>query len=225
MNKTLKKLVVALFVAVILLLPSVGTVSADTAQTWYLDSYPLTPGFEEIMYHNDASHSGGSVYIAYNQTVAWVADEQAVTDVTFQAATWSGQIKGKCLTSGYNSYVYARIGSYHDITSFFSEANFSSAGTSALITFPANTSNKSFTISASGFTVPEGDYLAFVIDNKGTGSKSLQVYTDGNSYVSYPMSDPPYPVPDANTIILLGLGILALSGFIWYGINRRKATA
>ena len=47
----------------------------------------------------------------------------------------------------------------------------------------------------------------------------------GISHIIFCYYDDNPPVPEASSIILLSLGLLVVGGFVWYGVNRRRATA
>lgn len=49
------------------------------------------------------------------------------------------------------------------------------------------------------------------------------VVTDGDSYVLSLSTDPGYPIPDIAAGVLLGLGLIVMSGFLV--ITKRKRTA
>jgi len=78
-----------------------------------------------------------------------------------------------------------------------------------------------FTISASAFTVPKGQWLAFRVTNNA--DKDFKIVTkDGSSYVSSPETDPGYPVPELSTLVLFSTGLLALAGYIGYSRRKRQ---
>jgi LPXTG-motif cell wall-anchored protein len=66
-----------------------------------------------------------------------------------------------------------------------------------------------------------GDYLALRVFNSSS-STPYTVVTDGNSWLSSPATDPGYPLPEMSALILLGIGLAGLGGYI---LVRRKKEA
>ena len=75
-------------------------------------------------------------------------------------------------------------------------------------------------LQAGAATIYQGDYLALEIKNND--SVSHLIYTDGASALRSPDTDPGYPVAEAVSGALLGLGLVGLAGYA--GWKRRKAS-
>lgn len=191
-----RRCVLTLVVAAVLLLSMVGMVSAT--QTWKLSN-------DHVMY-KDLSFTGGFVTISASEPYIWTANEAAQCDVGFAAKNWTGSLRFLQYT-GIPLY-RVEIG-YSDVNG----ANFVSKGTNNVSGIYTN-----FNITADAFTVTLDKYLAFQVTN--TGSYSFQLATkpqeegERESEVRYPEDSPAYPVPELPTVLLMGIGVLALVGYV-----------
>jgi len=68
------------------------------------------------------------------------------------------------------------------------------------------------TISTVG-TVSHNDYLALRIFNDSGSSHNIT--TDGSSSLTAPSGSPNYPTPEMPAVVLLGIGLVGLSGFLF----------
>ena len=187
-------------VAAVLLLSMVGMVSAT--QTWKLSN-------DHVMY-KDLSFTGAFVTISASGSYIWTANEAAQCDVGFAAKNWTGFLR---------FYQYTGVPPYR-IEIGYSDANganFVSKGTNDV-----SGANKNFNITADAFTVTLDKYLAFQVTNTGSYSFTLATkpLADDASEVSYPEDSPAYPVPELPTVLLMGIGVLALVGYVV--LMRRK---
>ena len=181
--------------------PQNGTFTVGGAQAWYLHN-------DTQMYKGNMSKPAGTLTIPNDGTTNWTANEAATVEVVFPAGNWTGWLTlNKSFTVDENFTV--AVGSYNTTTSIFTSAgsqNFT--GESGKTAFSLN-------ISANGFTVPKGNYLALNVTNPPAGSDNLVIMTGGgNSFITSPETDPGYPVPELSSIILFSVGLLALAAYI-----------
>jgi len=197
---------IAILIVAALVLTAVPLVSA-VVQTWYLSS--TASGANYVMYKGSAAGGSGVVTVPQQDCVIWIANEAATCDVTFHAGDWTGDLTAN--RQGSNNHFTVDIGEW-DGTNFISAGQYDDY-------FASGTA--SFTISASEFTVDEGNWLAFKLTNlkpKSGGSQlGIRPY---KCDVSSPPSSPDYPVPELSTLILLSVGLLTLAGYV--GLRRKK---
>jgi hypothetical protein len=77
----------------------------------------------------------------------------------------------------------------------------------------------SFSISGAGpFTVPEGGRFALEIEWVSAANGNLEIYCNlpdrRASQIASPSSDPGYPIPELSTLVLLGVGLLMIVGYV-----------
>ena len=193
-----------------------GVVLAASIQTWYLNDTTSTPGrVMDRAAPSAASPSEASDYVPIDKdsSVIWIANEAAQVDVYFCAARWETDIYFK-KAPGPEDEMTVYIGSWNSTTGFTSAGNkgFSGDGT--------NIHYEPTILSASGFTVKTGDYLAFKLEKKTGGKIKVDTGGTNQSTISGPECDPGYPTPELSTIMLTGAGLAALAGFFW--LRRRK---
>lgn len=206
------KVVGGLCVAAMMVL-AMGMVSpalADSgSQTWYADN--LLPGNISILNMETASEVHKSAYIYQNKDKVWIEQNPAQVDVSFGTDTWSGSIS---IFSG--NLLTVEVGSYGG-------SEFTAAGSQAITTTPEGYSYTLSITPSSDFSISSGDYLALRVSNDdSSGIRVDYGETSGDycTYVNSPSTDPGYPVPELNTFILFGIGLLALAGYV--GLWRRR---
>ncbi len=181
--------------------------SVHVCEPWYLSN-------DDTMYKGDSLKDENTVTIADATSRVWKADEAAAVDVGFPEGAWKGRITLDATSAADETFVVS-VGSY-DATSF----TFTSAGSHQFSGYGDN-KNLVFSFTVPAFTVPQGDYLAFRIENP-LGSGNVVVKTGGsNSYLVWPQSEPSYPVPELATVVLLGLGLAGMAGYL--GLRRWKS--
>ena len=172
-----------------------------SCQRWYLSS---TAG-SWVMYKGDETKPSGTVPVTDDSSEIWRADEAATTDVGFPAGDWTGHITFDAASNDTTVRVY--VGKW-DGSSFWPSSGDEYDDVSG---------SSDFSISASSFDVPETKWLAFKTEDYDAvaDSNSAVVSVGGNnSYVSSPSSDPGYPIPELPTIILIGVGLACLGGYL-----------
>jgi len=192
------------------------------ARTWFLDSETklgpepgsgpdtrteLPPGFYEMEKATGPDNDGqsGTVDVNNGLAITWISDQQAEADVdlsgiwTFNLAT--SDMWGCHITLG----EWDGVSTFSPFYATYSE--------------PDEHGIMHFTADISAAVVPTGHYLALVLDYSGSTG---EIYTDGQSYIVSPTSDPGYPVPETPAIILLAIG-LAGTGVYWL-ISKKRIT-
>ncbi|MFC1944442.1 hypothetical protein ACFLX5_02975 [Chloroflexota bacterium] len=217
-----EKLGIVLLAGILCLALIPGAVAADTgSQAWYLDkdAHPVPPN--NIMTKTTFDDTGGSyVTVAPGKSIVWLADEPAMANVTFPGGGWPGGIWTAHFLTDTNGIgltfddVGISIGWYdgtfHDWA--FDECT------------SWNWDGNVLHIEQQGdpVTINEGEYLALRLYNKSV-TPGVNVYTDGNSFIRSPCTDPGYPLPELSTLVLIGSGLLGLG--IYATFKRRKAVA
>jgi hypothetical protein len=196
------------------------------SQTFYLGSAVDPLSGYSIMVKGNSSLVSGSVTIpkkvgANNGVKYWIANEAALTDVTFPDGTWlitgftdANWSSNFGLQIGYWDPVSLKV-TYFDVK--VNMTNFGSVDAGGTV-FKWIYEIVSQTGSE---TIPEGDYLVIQISN--SSSKPHTVYTSGSSNLASPNSDPGYPLPEIAAGVLLGGGLVGLVGYI--AIRKKKAAA
>ena len=166
------------------------------------------------MYKGDHTKTAATVPVADDGSEIWRADEAATVNVGFPANTWTGHITFDANSDDTAVRVY--VGKWDS-------ENFTPSDESE---FADVSGSSDFSISASSFNVPETKWLAYKIEDYDAvaDSNSVVVSVGGNnSYVSSPSSDPGYPIPELPTIVLIGVGLVCLIGYIsWKQHHRRN---
>lgn len=181
------------------------------SQTWFLDSasHSVVPGAKS-MTTDPSSLTPGNVDIAKSQSVIWCADEVAATDVTFPDGKWAIYIH----TCGYWDATKCDVNfGYVDASGSFTEFATEKPCEKSLLGAVMEVHTQ-----VGAATVPAGCYLAVRISNDGflvhTVKAGDHCY-DWGSRMASPCSDPGYPLPEASTAVLFGVGILGLGGFAY----------
>lgn len=181
--------------------PQNGTFTVGSARAWYLHN-------DTKMYKGNMSKPEDTLTILNGSSINWTANEAATVDVEFPADYWTGWLKLNTPFADTENFTVA-VGSYNTTTSNFTAAgtqNFSGDGFKTAF---------SLNISADKFTVPKDNHLALNVTNPPAGSADLVIMTGGgNSFITSPETDPGYPVPELNSIILFSVGLLALAVYI-----------
>ena len=172
------------------------------AQTWYLHS-------DDVMYKGVTDKTEGSVEIGASGSNIWISDEAASTDVTFSSSAWTGQVVFTSAPTGGGSPHTFTV----EIGSSTNGSDFTASGPDATLTGNGSATVFSYTTDTASVTVPNGEYLALKITNN---SGSAYDVTTGVtwSYTESPATDPGYPIPELDTIILLGGGLTCLGGYL-----------
>jgi hypothetical protein len=178
--------------------------SAVNSQTWYLDSIVGTSGYRVM--EKTLGAQTGTVPVE-GTTELWLSDQPAgAGGVTFDDGTWTVHLENT-FTGDYSVQIGQSNGTHGDFTAF----HYPESGTAS--------GSINLNIDLTDISVLQGNYLALLVNNTGTGS----VITDGSSYLGAPSSTPSYPVPELAAGILLAGGLAALGGLVI--ISRKRARA
>ena len=189
--------------AICLLLVSMVALTSAASQTWYLSGKGDGTVKDHTMYRGSLQGTSGEKRLSFQEVYTWRADENASTDVTFAPGTWVINIYKKGTEakpfSAYigvlNDSVFTAYGTYSDHVS---------------------PGSNTFNISTSSFTVHEGEWLAYrMIYTGGSGSMTI-VTAGGLCNITSPPGSGDYPIPEVSTIVLFGVGLLALVGYVGY---------
>jgi hypothetical protein len=206
-------------------------------QTWQLDSETklgppptvgpdnrvvLPAGYFEMEKTKGPDDDGqsGQVNFTSGQTIVWIADQVAQTDVTFTSGGWKVELitdsdwgvgGDQCTVAiGYWDGIFNPLATYTKISDYD-------------VDFAGNKTIFKLNKQLSSIKIPVGTYLALeVTDDDGDHI----VYTgegDLASCLTSPQTDPGYPLPELASAILFGLGLSGLAVYIV--IRRKKAQA
>ena len=190
-------LVIVLSLSLILLTTSVASAEEECySQTWYLWESPQ-------VLQKDDPNGGTYVPIAGYSSQIWISTEAAQGAVTFGEGDWPGDI-------GFHGGSPQQYNMFIEVGSSSDGADFTSEGSTTVTTGPGN-----FIIPDTGFTVPDGHYLAVRITNNYSTTINIQTGS-GGSWISSPCSDPGYPLPELSSLILLSISLVLLIGYIYY---------
>jgi len=156
------------------------------SQTWYLSNTLDGVAGRYIMHRGGPGGTSGTPTIASGGTAIWRANESAQnTAVTFPAGNWTFIARR---TDGTGTRdIDVSIGVWDG-------SAFTAYGTVRGILPGSGGGWGTFTISATGFTVPQGQWLAFRVQNNHGGSSfSIDAQDPDRSSVTSPCSDPGYP--------------------------------
>ena len=171
---------------------------------------------DDVMYKGDQSKAAGTVTVEDDSIEIWRANEPS-EGVGFPSNTWRVRvISDPAFATGEQFTV--EVGSYDGAT-------FTAAGNGDH-TFTGDGDKTIFSTSITGvdtFNVPTSDYLALRVTNPAAGTADLVAKTgSGWGYLESGASDPGYPVPELQTIVLMSVGLLALVGYVGWRRRRRK---
>lgn len=216
-----KRSVLAILVAAVLLSSIVGMASA-ASQTWYLTNTDPSVSGAQYQMHKDSGDGTAPVSISAGQSKVWVADEYATVNQIDMSGTWNVNIRVMAWSISPGTVKFkVDIGT-------LSGGSFTPKGNTDFTASMGAYETKDFTgdIGTTDHTVGQGDYLAIQVTDY-TGYLNITVITqDGDnspSYITSPSTDPGYPVPELPTVLLTGIGLLALAGFVLYSrVGKRK---
>jgi hypothetical protein len=188
------------------------TISIPSMQSWLLDTKTILGGGNsrcnlDLITTPPGIHT--NPFVMTQNSIIWMADEPAGTDVVFSSGTWTVTLvtptdwSGDCVVQIGD---YATDGTFNAFTSTSPTTNY--IGGAITITQDIDAS-----------MVNTNDYLALKINNSSGASQTINL--GGNSYLVFPPSTPDYPMPEMSAGILLALGLAGFGGFMV--IRRKKA--
>lgn len=211
------------------------TLETTNTQTWYFtsDGKPgdapiandtLTHKKDNLM-HKGSRTGSGTNFDLNSTAVAWFyADTGAESGIGFGEHPWEAHIRTEAIEDD-------EIG--HNLTVKICKLN-SSTGN---VTVIANNTTQLTAAAANhlwdircednGLTTQDfstGDWLAVRL-SWDCPTDDLRIYykaeAGSDSYIKSPSSDPGYPIPELPTIILFGVGLLVISGYVGWFKRRR----
>jgi len=150
-------------------------------QAWWLHS-------DNKMYRDDMTNAGGSVTISGGGSNIWIADQAALTTISFSGSdTWTGQL---VFTSAPTSAHTLTI----EIGSSTNGSDFTAGGPDATLTGDGSNQVFTYTTDTSAFTVTTGNYLALRITSIDADysvfTGGAWSFTTGEDTVTF-VNDPP----------------------------------
>ena len=206
------------------------TLPVPNQQAWYFTNGSVTgptgSGANYTMAMTKGVEGGDcTITLAPGERVRFCADQLADGNVSFPKGDWSVSYWLKQLHE-YDSYkrlqIYLQV-VYPNESYSTIDTNYVQLGQTQILR------ELSFSMSDAGpFTVPEGGRFALEIEwvnNSATRtSGNLELYCNlpdrRASQVASPSSDPGYPIPELSTLVLLGVGLLMIVGYV--ALRKRK---
>jgi hypothetical protein len=179
---------------------------------------------KEPLFLTTASHPEGALLmtketpVSANVTIGggteriWLTAVTAGSDITYPSGLWTIHLK---TTGTWSADCSIDIGRWNPNATGNKFQTFTSATVR-----PGADGIVSLEINASSNTLPADNYLAFRIRN--SDSHPHDVITEAGSYLQPPSGSPNYPVPEVSSLVLFGLGLASLAGYIV--LRRRKRT-
>jgi uncharacterized repeat protein (TIGR02543 family) len=175
---------------------------------WYFDPH------QEMEKTFDPAVHTGSFTLNSQEELLWLSSQPAGEVVTFDAGGWKAVIH--TTTPGYTMEIGTSTSSnpedFKVLPGGFSQNIQMISANDYYITL-SGTLNHTFDLAA-------GEYLAVRISYSGNGES--RIITDGSSYLKIPESNTAFPLPEMNSLLLLGLGIAILGGYL---VFRRRRMA
>jgi hypothetical protein len=237
----MSRVILAVFLVIALVVSFVVPVFAGPPthpQSWKLDSandsdYPFHGNYQMEKVPGQANDGqSGKVKIETAgdgaSFVIWLTDQAASQKVTFAPGHWNVEL----VTDNVDWYsdCYIDIGTYNE------GSGFQSLGTTLFMggvdtltqdTPGGPTLYKYFLqirTNTDAVKIYSGDYLALLVGNK-SATDAYYIYTaqgGESSCLRSPQTDPGYPVPEMAAGLLMGAGVVGISGFI---LLRRRSSA
>lgn len=204
------------------------TLSIPNQQTWYFTNDSATgPTWSGATCNRNMTKGvegeDDKITLAPGERVWFYADQLAEYNVSFSAGVWNVSYWVKATNSAdSNKRITTRLqgiaangtkisGSTGYARKYY---NINSAQNLEEVTVSLN--------ATTGFTIPEGGRFAVEVLWQSDANGSIEIYCNPSlkhsSYVTSPTSDPGYPIPEVRTVILFGLGLLLLAGYV--GLKR-----
>ena len=206
----------------------VQVVGAETTQSWRLlhDTYAGTTANDGTDHHYDlfmdktgeTSETPWSTYFNSPKTVWWYAENAAECNLGFGEKNWMAHIAHGGISEEVGSQTL-----YVDVYKVKTDSNIvhlaggtqlfnggDTAGTWNIICVDDGDTTQDFTT---------GERLAFRVKHDYSGIKQIRIYyykdmDNKRSRLESPSTDPGYPVPELSTLILLSIGLIALTGYV-----------
>jgi len=202
------------------------TLPVPNQQAWYFTNGSVTgPTGSDANYNRNMTKGveGGNdtITLASEERVQFCADQLADGNVSFPEGNWevSYWLKPLHEYDGFKSVNYR-------LQVVYPNESTSTIGTAHTQVGPAQILREtSLSIGNAGpFTVPEGGRFALELEWDSSANGNLELYCNlpdrRASQVTSPSSDPGYPIPELSTLVLLGVGLLMIVGYV--ALRKRK---
>lgn len=219
---------IGILVLVMVVLAMVQMVGAQGVQTWYFtgDTKPSgaltadddkTHTKDNLLHKGEATTTGHSFYLPYDEVAWFYADTGAECDVGFGEHAWTAHIRTEAIEDDeIGETLKVEIGKVTPGGGVTVLAEGSKS-----LTAVGSKTVWDITCEDNGATNQDfstGDWLGVRISWTCTTDK-LRIYygtpeVGEDSTIRSPSSDPGYPVPELSTLILLSTGLLALAGYV-----------
>lgn len=224
MKRTLVSGSIAVLVIAVLVMSLAGTVLADGPGTrWYLcdnSQYFVASNGAPSQYlmSENMLLAEGEVQIKEGVSVLWVADTAASVATSFPADEWSGNL---AITDGPGACL-VEIGKWAPggALSFY--------GSVPIVFDGATVRDNPFTVYVGAFDLQVGERLACRIT---TTSRETLLHSGsspdayGQSWIQTPGNEPPPPVPELPTVVLLGIGLAGVAGVVGMSLLKHRSAA
>ncbi|MCK4721813.1 MAG: hypothetical protein KAT75_00845, partial [Dehalococcoidia bacterium] len=179
---------------------------------WYLDNdLDESPGWaDHIMYKSPDGEPVNtedlSVIVGSGAWIIWRADQPALVDVAFGDMPWDGKMM---LVEG-NS---ADLGNMVLQLGYIDDAGFTDVGETTLADGDVKPWGAFYDIDVGyGFVVPQGKYLALKVINNSDDAINVRTGSS-HAWLRAPPTNPPPPVPELATIVLVAAGLVFVGGY------------
>ncbi len=153
------------------------------------------------------------IILAPGDRVWFYADQLAECNVSFSAGVWNVSYWVKTLDASESGTTLYTI-----LQNVTSGGNSTVTGNEKAISYSGNIQENLESLDAGIFTVPKDGRFAIEVFWPTGAFGSLEVYCNPpekhSSHVTSPSSDPGYPIPELSTVILFGVGLLVISGYV-----------
>ena len=203
------------------------TLSVPNQQTWYFTNDSATgPTWSGATYNRNMTKGvegkDEKITLAPGDRVWFYAGQLAECNVSFSAGVWNVSYWVKTLNateSGTN--LYTRL---QTVTADESHTEIKEGWNAT--SYSENTQENVESLDAGTFTVTKDGRFAIEVFWSGSANGNLEVYCNPSgkqsSHVTSPDSDPCYPIPELSTVILFGMGLLVITGYVAFRRNRRE---
>ena len=204
------------------------TLPVPNQQAWYFTNGSVTGptggGANYTMAMTKGVEGGNdTITLAPGERVRFCADQLAGCNVSFPEGDWNVSYWLKQLHE-YDGYK----GVHNRLQVVYPNMSTSTIGTVYTQLGQTQTLRElSFSMSDTGpFTVPEGGRFALELEWSSDANGNLEFYCNlpdrRASQVTSPSSDSGYPIPELPTVILFGMGLLVITGYVMLRWNRRE---
>lgn len=195
------------------------TLAVPNQQTWYFSndeaSAPIYTGADYNKTMTKGVESGDDrITLEPGQKVWFYTNHVAECNVSFPEGVWNVSYWVKTLdATESNTHLYTRL---QVIKHDESPTEILEGGNT--ISYSANIQENAESLEAGSFSIPKDGRFAIEVFWSESAMGNLEIYCNPpekhSSQMTSPSSDPGYPIPELSTIILLGVGLLLIVGYV-----------